>query len=125
MLENHQDPQPPSFPVHPVYGHCGFIQVGGETTCAESEERNNQTLDFCKQVLKNLQLDSYDKFEVLNLFVKFNLDITMETSFSKPACCYSFRFVAMACCVEMSSMGQKLYLGLVTHVYNTIQVRIW
>ena len=37
--------------------------------------------------------------------------------------CYSFRFVAMACCVEMSSIGQKLYLGLVTQVYNTIQVR--
>ena len=49
----------------------------------DEEFKRQENLEFCKSVLQKLQLDNYDKFEITNLSVKFDLDISGESNFSK------------------------------------------
>ena len=62
------------------------MQVDGESDLTDEfitdeEFQRQENLEFCKSVLQKLQLDSYDKFEIINLSVKFDLDIFGESNF--------------------------------------------
>ena len=62
-----------------------MLQVDGETGDEPDESAGLETqesLDFCKIILKNLQRDSYDKFQVLNLCEKFAVNVR-DLIFSK------------------------------------------
>ena len=65
-----------------------IMQVDGESDLTvefitDEEFQRQENLEFCKSVLQKLQLDNYDKFEIINLSVKFDLDISGESNFSK------------------------------------------
>ena len=62
-----------------------IMQVDGEN--GDDIEENvgsfvQASLDFCKNILSYLQRESYDKFEILNLCVKFEVDAS-DFNFSK------------------------------------------
>ena len=59
--------------------NTSLLQVDGEV-CSEDA---SELLDACKEYLKNLLNDKYDKFEILALASKFNIIVSDELSFSR------------------------------------------
>ena len=62
------------------YQSLPMLQVDGETPCIEEP---CDLLNKCKDILKKLLNDEYDKFEIMSLASKFSVSLLQESSFSR------------------------------------------
>ena len=65
-------------------GDEGFIpQVDGDPGEPSTTEQSDRLLRDCKNILKKLLRDDYDRFEVLSIAEKFDLNLGEEATFSR------------------------------------------